>query len=178
MDIKNLSEIMTDHKENSYYIDYFNESIGYIPNIYKIMMYSRYALPNYYAFHTKIHQLSNYEINTMSLALSVHHNAKYNINQQSMIFRLNGYNEKIMLEIIENGISSSHLSNVIKDLLNTIYIPPKKENHNIYYELINQGYSIPQILDIVLLIGDNIITSLLEKVFAIELDYPVIFNDL
>ena len=160
---------------NRFYLQYFTEKLGYIPNLISSMMHSKNALKSYYSFHQRDSSLSKLETEVVTLAVSSHNLAAYCQYEHRIIVRLFGLSELAIQQIESGKITFDNRLNIIVQLAISIVDTTNNPAKELIQAFFEAGYSKGQLMDLLMVVGDTLITNMTSKVFKIPRDQPLNF---
>lgn len=156
--------------ENRYYLRYFIDKLGYIPNLIASMMHSKNALAGYYPFHERRSSLSKLEIEAITLSVSSAHKANYCIDLHTMITRLVGLNDQQIEEIKLGEVTFDHRLDIMIKLAADLVHRPTSMDPARLASFFECGFTKEHLVDMVLVIGDCIMTNITGNIFNIPAD--------
>lgn len=161
--------------ENRYYLRYFIDKLGYIPNLIASMMHSKNALAGYYPFHERRSSLSKSEIEAIMLGISFANKATYCLSLHTMIAQLAGFTDWQIEEIKKGEVSFDSRLDILVKLAIKIARQPVLDP-GLLDAFLASGFTKEQLMDMILVIGDSIITNMTDNVFNVPADVSE-FND-
>lgn len=161
---------------NQAIFDYFQNKIGFVPNIHATLAFSRTALENYMQFSEGKTSLTYREKESISLVVSQVNNSKYCLSAHSHFGKKNGFTKREIIEIRNGGASfDSQLDALIK-FTKEVTITKGKISETSLEHLLDAGYSMETVIDIVLSISDKIITNYVHNITQVAVDFPLASN--
>lgn len=172
--INKMSSLVMTSGGNRSYLEYFNERLGHVPNLFIAMMYSDNALLAYYPFHSRKTSLSKRESEAITLVVSQQNKAMYCLSVHTMIAKLNGFSDDEILKL-RKGVApfNSKLDALVK-LTGAIAKTPDHVDDKLLNTFFAEGYTKEQLIDAIQVVGDSFITNLTGKTFDVPIDFPLV----
>jgi uncharacterized peroxidase-related enzyme len=152
--------------------DNLTKTLGSVPNLYAVMAYSKTALSKYLTFQNTITSLSNKEREAINLTVSQVNHCVYCLSAHTMIARMNDFPDEEILAL-RRGRSSDPKLNALVRLAQAIVL----EKGNVPQETIDhffeKGYSAEQLIDLIMQVGDKIISNYLHNLTGVPVDFPL-----
>jgi uncharacterized peroxidase-related enzyme len=153
--------------------DTLKKNIGMVPNLFATMAHSENALATYLAFSTAKSSLKAKEKEVVNLVVSQVNECDYCNSAHTAIGKLNGFTAEQILEIRRGEASFDPKLDALAK-----YAKSAAENHGhadqkVLDNFFAAGYTNENLVDVILVIGDKIITNYLYAVTQIPIDFPV-----
>ena len=148
------------------------KSFGTIPNLYATFAINETALGDYLALQNRKSTLSAKEKEVVNLVVSQVNECQYCLPAHTMIGKMVGFNEDQILEIRKAEVSFDTKLDALAKFVKETSINrgrPSEESANVLYAA---GYTKANVIDIIMLIGDKIISNYLHNFTKIPVDWP------
>jgi len=149
------------------------KAVGFVPNLYAAFAHSESALGNYLTLQNGKTSLKAKEREVVNLVVSQYNHCRYCLSAHTAIAKLNGFSEDQILEVRKAAISFDPkldaLAKLVKGAVENQGHAPSELKENFFAA----GYSNGNLVDVVVLIGDKIITNYLHALTDVPIDWPV-----
>jgi AhpD family alkylhydroperoxidase len=158
--------------KNRKYFDFFNKQLGSLPNLYATLAHSDSALEAYWMFHNHSQSLTIPEKEIIGLVVGSINESSYCLETHSMIARLNGFSEEQIYEIKKGSAKFDKRYDAFADLVYSIVTTKGRPDEQQFLRFFEAGYTQESLVDILLCIGDSMITNLLTCSMRVPSDFP------
>jgi len=160
-------------KANHRYLRLFTRSLGYVPNLFATMMHSANALSCYYPFHRRNTVFSRRVTEAVILGVSYKNRSRYCTEYHTMIAKLNGL-EQVHIEAIVSGrLPLDQDLQVIFELVTAMTDTRGVVQQAIVDRFYKRGFTREHLMDLILIVGDALMTNMISNVFNIPVDAPL-----
>lgn len=160
-------------EKNQGIFDNLQKGLGFVPNLYAYFSKSETALSDYLAFQNRKSSLKAKEREVINLVTSQVNGCRYCQSAHTVIGKMNGFTDEQVLEI-RTGTASfdSKLDALARFTLSVV------ENRGRATEaskeaFFSAGYSEANMIDVIIVIGDKIISNYLHNLTEFEIDFPL-----
>jgi len=160
-------------ENNQAIFDDLQKGLGFVPNLYAFYAKNDTALGDYLNFSGRKSTLSKKETEIVNLVVSQYNGCRYCQSAHTVLGGLNGLTEEQILEVREGSASfDSKLDALAKFTLATVSSNGKasEEAKELFFEA---GYDVANLIDVVLKIGDKVISNYIHNLTGFEIDFPV-----
>jgi len=157
---------------NQAIFDTLEESLGFVPNLYATFAHSDTALKDYLALQNRKTSLKAREKEVINLAVSQVNNCEYCLAAHTTIGKMNGFTEEQILELREGTASFDSKLDALAKFSKATAIQQGRPSPELVSNLLSAGYDKGNLVDIVVVIGDKIISNYLNNITAIPVDFP------
>jgi uncharacterized peroxidase-related enzyme len=153
--------------------DNLQKGLGFVPNLYATFGYSENGLGNYLALQNAKSSLTKKEREVVNLVVSQVNNCVYCLAAHTIMSKMNGFTDEQVLEIRTGEATfDARLDALAK------FVKSSTENKGHASEqsvdaLFAAGYTNENLVDIVIVIGDKIISNYMHTITQIPVDFPV-----
>lgn len=153
--------------------DNLKKGLGFVPNLYAYFANNETALGDYLTFQNRKSTLRGKEREVINLVTSQINGCRYCQSAHTVIGKMNGFTEDQILEIRKGTASfDSKLDALAKFTASTV------KNHGRATEdskdaFFAAGYTEANLVDVIIVIGDKIISNYLHNLTGFEIDFPL-----
>lgn len=159
-------------EKNQEIFDNLQNALGFVPNLYATIAYSKNGLEKYLAFQNAKTSLSNKEKEAVNLIVSQINNCIYCQSAHTVIGKMNGFSEEQLLDI-RKGKSTDAKLNALINLAAEITKTKGNANTEIVDAFFAQGYTNENLVDLILQISDKTAMNYLHNLTQIPVDFPI-----
>ncbi len=153
--------------------DNLNKGLGMVPNLYAYFAKNETALADYMALQNRKSTLKAKEREVINLVVSQVNDCKYCQSAHTMVGKMNGFNEEQILEIRSGSASFDNKLDALAKFVKEITIKRGKPSAEATEALFNAGYNEANMIDIIIVTGDKIISNFIHGVTQFPIDFPV-----
>lgn len=158
---------------NQVLFDHLRLNIGMVPNLYATMANSENALATYLAFSSAKTSLTAKEKEVVNLVGSQLNNCDYCNSAHTAIAKLIGFADHQILEIRKGGASFDSKLNALAKLTVSIVKNKGAADQQLLEQFFTAGYGNEQLIDLLLVIADKVVTNYLYAITGVPIDFPV-----
>lgn len=157
---------------NQAIFDNLQKQLGFVPNLYATFAHSDTALSNYLAFQGAKSSLKAKEKEVVNLIVSQINGCDYCLAAHTTIGKMNGFTDEQIVELRGGSASfDSKLDALVKFAQDTT-LNQGRPQASAVENLFAAGYDKGNLVDIINVIGDKIISNYLNNVTQIPVDFP------
>lgn len=157
---------------NQAIFDHMQSAFGMVPNLYATFALNETALADYLALQNRKSTLSAKEREIINLVVSQVNDCKYCVPAHTAVSKMYGFTDEQILEIRRAQISFNSkfdaLARFVKEIASNKGRPSEKTANALF----EAGYTKANIVDIMMIIGDKIISNYLHNFTQIPVDWP------
>lgn len=157
---------------NQAIFDNLNSKLGFVPNLYATFAHSDTALGDYLAFQNRKSSLKAKEREVINLAVSQVNDCSYCQAAHTVLGKMNGFTEDQILELRAGTASFDEKLDALAKFTRETTINRGKPSTETVENLLAAGYTKENIVDIIIVIGDKIVSNFLHGVGGFEVDFP------
>ncbi|MDZ4681643.1 MAG: carboxymuconolactone decarboxylase family protein [Saprospiraceae bacterium] len=158
---------------NQAIFDDLQKGLGFVPNLYATFALNETALGDYLAFQNRKSTLRAKERELINLVVSEVNDCLYCLSAHTVLGKMNGFSEDQILEIRSGEASFDAKLDALAKFVRDTTIRRGKPSSESVEQLFAAGYTQANVLDILIVIGDKIISNFLHGVTQIPIDFPV-----
>ncbi len=149
------------------------KGLGFVPNLYAYYAKSETALADYLALQNRKSTLSAKEREVVNLVTSQINGCRYCQSAHAVLGKMNGFSDEQVLEIRKGSAPfDSKLDALVKFAASIV------ENRGNATQVakdafFDAGYSEVNMIDVVIVVGDKIISNYIHNLTGFEIDFPL-----
>jgi uncharacterized peroxidase-related enzyme len=159
-------------ENNQAIFDNLQKALGFVPNLYATIAYSKNGLEKYLAYQNAKTSLSNKEKEAVNLIVSQVNNCIYCQSAHTVIGKMNGFSDEQLLDI-RNAKSTDPKLDALVKLAAEITQTRGNANSDIVDAFFSQGYTNENLVDLILQVSDKTAMNYLHNLTQIEVDFPL-----
>lgn len=159
-------------ENNQVLFDNLQKAIGFVPNMYAFFAHSSSALGDYLTLQNRKNSLNIKEKEVINLVVSQLNGCNYCKAAHTAIGKMVGFTEEQTLEIRKANISFNPKLNALVKLAKEIVTNKGEVSEEVKENFFNEGYTTENLVDVVMTIGDKIITNYLFAIAKVPIDFP------
>ncbi len=159
-------------ENNQAIFDNLQNSLGFVPNLYATFAYSDTALGDYLNFQNRKSTLRAKEREVINLVVSQVNDCSYCLAAHTALGKMNGFTDEQILEIRSGSASFDAKIDALVKFTQDTTINRGKPNASSVEALFAAGYTEANLVDILIVIGDKIVSNFLHGVTQIPVDFP------
>ncbi len=160
-------------EKNQAIFDNLQKGLGFVPNLYATFALNDAALGDYLVLQNRKSTLSAKEREIINLAVSEVNQCYYCLSAHTALGKMNGFTDEQILEIRAGGATFNAKYDALAKFVTEITLQRGKPAAEVTDQLIAAGYTQANLVDILIIIGDKIISNFLHGVTQIPIDFPV-----
>lgn len=157
---------------NQNIFDNLEKQIGFVPNLYATYAKNDTALGDYLALQNRKSTLSSKEREIINLVVSQINECYYCLSAHTAIAKMNGFTDDQILDIrkaeIDFDVKYDALARFVKDAV----VNRSKPTRESVDRLFEAGYTESNLIDIIMVIGDKMISNFIHGTTQIPIDFP------
>ncbi|MEM6523147.1 MAG: carboxymuconolactone decarboxylase family protein [Bacteroidota bacterium] len=159
-------------ENNQAIFDNLQKGLGFVPNLYATYAYSDTALGDYLALQNRKSSLKAKEREIINLVVSQVNECAYCLAAHTALGKMNGFTDDQILEIRTGQASFDPKFDVLAKFVKDITINRSKPSTEAVDNLLAAGYTKENLIDIIVVIGDKIISNFIHGATQIPVDFP------
>lgn len=158
---------------NQAIFDNFQKGLGFVPNLYATFAYSETALGDYLTLQNRKSSLRAKEREVINLVVSQVNECLYCLSAHTALGKMNGFTDEQILEIRGGSASFDAKIDALAKFVKNITINRGKPAPEATESLFAVGYNEANLVDILIVIGDKIVSNFFHGTTQIPIDFPV-----
>lgn len=160
-------------EQNQNLFDNLKKMVGFVPNLYATFAYSDNALANYLTLQSGKTSLKGKEKEIVNLVVSQYNHCVYCLSAHTQLAKMQGFTDEQIIEIRKAKITFDAKYNALAQLVKSTVENKGHAAAEILDAFFAAGYTEGNLVDIVVLIGDKIMTNYLHALTNIPVDWPL-----
>jgi len=157
---------------NQAIFDRVQNAFGRVPNLFATFALNETALADYLALQNRKSTLSAKEREIINLVVSQVNDCKYCVPAHTAVSKLHGFTDEQILEIRRAQVSFDNKYEALAKFAKETAISRGRPSKNAADALFEAGYTKANVVDIMMAIGDKIISNYLHNFTQIPVDWP------
>ncbi|QSE97465.1 carboxymuconolactone decarboxylase family protein [Fulvivirga lutea] len=157
---------------NQAIFDQLEKGLGFVPNLYATYAHNETALADYLALQNRKSTLTAKEREVINLVVSQVNECNYCLAAHTALGKMNGFTDDQILEIRTGNVSFNEKLNALAAFVKNITENRSKPSSDAVDNLFNAGYTKANLVDIIMVIGDKIISNFIHGATQIPVDFP------
>jgi uncharacterized peroxidase-related enzyme len=167
--VPNRNDVSTD---NHAIFDALKSKLGFVPNLYATFAHSDTALATYMALQSAKSSLNAKEREVINLVVSQFNECRYCLAAHTAVGKMVGFNDTQIIEIRKGHASFDAKLDVLAQLTASITSQRGRPDSAALDRFFSAGYNEGNLVDIIVVIGDKIVSNYLHSTTQIPVDFP------
>ncbi len=159
-------------ENNQAIFDNLHKGLGFVPNLYATYAYSDTALGDYLALQNRKSSLKAKEREIINLVVSQVNDCDYCLAAHTALGKMNGFSDEQIIEIRSGEASFDPKFDALAKFVKDITLNRSKPSAEALDHLLSAGYTKENLVDIIVVIGDKIISNFIHGATQIPVDFP------
>lgn len=160
-------------ENNQIIFDNLKKNLGFVPNLYAYYAKNETALGDYLALQNRKSTLKAKEREVINLITSQINDCRYCQSAHTALGKLNGFTDDQVLELRKGTASFDSKLDALVKLTEAVVEGRGKVNEEIKSNFFNAGYSEANLIDVVIVVGDKVISNYIHNLAGFEIDFPI-----
>ncbi len=157
---------------NQAIFDQLEKGVGFVPNLYATYAYNDTALGDYLTLQNRKSTLKAKEREIINLVVSQVNDCNYCKAAHTTLGKMNGFSDEQILEIRSGQASFDPKYDALAKFVKNIVVNRSKPDTEVVEALFAAGYTKANLIDIIMVIGDKIISNFIHGTTQIPIDFP------
>ncbi|MCC4229563.1 carboxymuconolactone decarboxylase family protein [Zunongwangia profunda] len=158
---------------NQTIFDNLQKGLGFVPNLYAYFGKNETALGDYLTFQNRKSTLRAKEREVINLVTSQINGCRYCQSAHTALGKMNGFTDKQVLEIRTGQASFDRKIDALAKLTSSIVKNRGRASEESVESFFSEGYNEANLIDVVIVVGDKIISNYIHNLTQIEIDFPL-----
>jgi uncharacterized peroxidase-related enzyme len=158
---------------NQAIFDNLNGMVGFVPNLYAILGHSDTALSDYLALQNRKSSIRAKEREVINLVVSQVNNCSYCLSAHTQFAKMNGFTDEQILDIRRGSVDFDPKLDALAKLVKSTTENRGHASAEALEGFYAAGYTEANLIDVVIIIGDKIITNYLHALTDVPVDWPL-----
>jgi len=160
-------------EDNKAIFDQLEKGLGFVPNLYASYAHNETALGDYLTLQNRKSTLKAKEREVINLAVSQINECQYCLSAHTALGKMNGFTDDQILELRGGNASFDTKLDALAQFVKDITINRGKPTAEALNNFFEAGYTKANLIDVVIVIGDKIISNFTYGVTNVPIDFPV-----
>ncbi|MBT30200.1 MAG: alkylhydroperoxidase [Thalassobius sp.] len=160
-------------ENNQAIFDNLKKGLGFVPNLYAYFAKNDTALGDYLALQNRKSTLKAKEREVVNLVTSQVNGCRYCQSAHTVLGKMNGFTDEQVLEIRSGAASFDAKVDALVKLTKAIVENRGKVSEQVKTNFFEAGYTEANLIDVVIVIGDKIISNYIHNLTQFEIDFPI-----
>lgn len=159
-------------ESNQAIFDNLKRNLGMVPNLYATFAHSPTALGDYLTLQSRKSSLSGKELEAINLVVSQVNECEYCLAAHTVLGKMKGFTDAQIIELRGGAASFDPRLDALAKFVKGVTLQRGKPSETLTSSLLAAGYTKESVVDIIMMIGDKIITNYLHGVTKVPVDFP------
>lgn len=153
--------------------DHLQKGLGFVPNLYAYFAKNETALGDYLALQNRKSTLRAKEREVINLVTSQINGCRYCQSAHTALGKMNGFTDEQILEIRKGSASFDSKLDALAKFTASVVEHRGRATEGSKEAFFEAGYTEANMIDVVIIVGDKIISNYLHNLTQFEIDFPV-----
>lgn len=158
---------------NQQVFDSLQKGLGFVPNLYAYFAKSETALADYLAFQNRKSTLRAKEREVINLVVSQVNGCRYCQSAHTVLGKMNGFTDEQIIELRNGSAGFDAKLDALVKLAKSITLNRGRADEDLVEAFFEAGYTEANLVDVVIVVGDKIISNYIHNLTGFEIDFPV-----
>lgn len=149
------------------------KGLGFVPNLYAYYAKNDTALGDYLALQNRKSSLRAKEREVVNLVVSQVNGCRYCQSAHTALGKMNGFSDDQILEIRTGSASFDAKLNALAQFTKAVAENRGNVADDVKQSFFEAGYTEANMIDVVVVIGDKIISNYIHNLAQFEIDFPI-----
>ena len=160
-------------ENNQAIFEQLEKQIGFVPNLYAFFAKNETALGDYLALQNRKSTLRAKEREVVNLVVSQINECRYCQSAHTAIGKMNGFSDDQVLEIRSGKASFDDKLEALAKFTKAVTEKKGKVSVEERESFLNAGYTEANLVDVIIVVGDKIISNYIHNLAQFEIDFPL-----
>ena len=160
-------------ESNQAIFDQLDKQLGFVPNLYAYYAKNDTALADYLALQNRKTTLRAKEKEVVNLVTSQINDCRYCQSAHTAIGKMNGFSDEQILEIRGGSANFDDKLDALAKFTAVVVENRGHASEEAKEAFLGAGYTEANLIDVVVLIGDKIISNYIHNLTGFDIDFPV-----
>lgn len=158
---------------NQAIFDNLQKGLGFVPNLYAYYAKNETALGDYLALQNRKSTLKAKEREVINLVTSQINGCRYCQSAHTVLGKMNGFTDVQVIELRKGTASFDSKLDALVKFTASVVNNKGKVSENVKEEFFAAGYTEANLIDVVIVVGDKIISNYIHNLAGFEIDFPI-----
>lgn len=160
-------------ENNQIIFDNLQKGLGFVPNLYAYYAKNETALGDYLNFQNRKSTLKTKEREVINLVTSQINGCRYCQSAHTVLGKMNGFTDEQVIEIRKGSASFDPKLDALVKLTASIVENKGRVSEDLKTNFFNAGYTEANLIDVVFVVGDKIISNYIHNLAGFPIDFPL-----
>ena len=153
--------------------DQLKKALGFVPNLYAYFAKNDTALGDYLALQNRKSTLSGKEREVINLVTSQMNGCRYCQSAHTVLGKMNGFTDEQVIEIRRGSAEFDAKLDTLAKFTASVVENRGHATQEAKDGFFEAGYNEANMIDVVIIIGDKIISNYIHNLTGFEIDFPL-----
>ncbi len=158
---------------NQAIFDNLHKKLGFVPNLYAYFAKNETALADYLAFQNRKSTLSGKEREIVNLVTSQLNGCRYCQSAHTVIGKMNGFTEEQIAAVRSGSAPFNEKYDALTKFTASVVTNRGRATTDSKEAFFAAGYTEANMIDVVIVVGDKIISNYIHNLTGFEIDFPL-----
>lgn len=158
---------------NQAIFDNLQKGLGFVPNLYAYYAKNETALGDYLALQNRKSTLKAKEREVINLVTSQINGCRYCQSAHTVLGKMNGFTDEQVIELRKGSASFDSKLDALVKFTASVVKDKGKVSEEVKEEFFAAGYTEANLIDVVIVVGDKIISNYIHNLTGFEIDFPL-----
>lgn len=160
-------------ENNQAIFDNLQKNLGFVPNLYAYYAKNDTALGDYLALQNRKSTLKAKEREVINLVTSQINGCRYCQSAHTVLGKMNGFTEEQIISLRKGEAPFDAKTDALVKLTAAVVENRGKVSEEVKKAFFDAGYTEANLIDVVIVVGDKIISNYIHNLAGFEIDFPV-----
>ena len=160
-------------ENNQAIFDNLQKGLGFVPNLYAYYAKNETALGDYLALQNRKSTLNAKEREVINLVTSQINGCRYCQSAHSVLGKMNGFTDEQIIELRKGAASFDPKLDALVKFTASVVENRGRANEESKETFFAAGYTEANFIDVVIIIGDKIISNYIHNMTGFPIDFPI-----
>ncbi len=160
-------------ENNQAIFNQLEKGLGFVPNLYAFFAKNDTALGDYLALQNRKSTLKAKEREVINLITSQVNGCRYCQSAHTVLGKMNGFSDEQIIELREGSASFDPKLDALVKFAKEVVKNRGNVSAGVKVALFEAGYTEANMIDIIMVIGDKIISNYIHNLAGFEIDFPI-----
>jgi uncharacterized peroxidase-related enzyme len=160
-------------ENNQAIFDNLQKGLGFVPNLYAYYAKNETALGDYLAFQNRKSTLKAKEREVINLVTSQVNGCRYCQSAHTVLGKMNGFTDEQVIELRKGTASFDTKLDALVKFTKAVVEGKGKISGEIKNTFFAAGYNEANLIDVVITVGDKVISNYIHNITGFEIDFPI-----
>ncbi len=161
---------------NQAIFDHMQSAFGMVPNLYATFALHENALADYLSLQNRKSTLTAKEREVINLVVSQVNDCKYCVPAHTAVAKMHGFTDEQILAIRRADATFDSKVDALAKFVKETAVNRGRPSQKALDNFFEAGYDQPALIDVMIVIGDKIISNYLHNITQIPVDWPAAPN--